>query len=159
MPRPGSAHGIAVTSAITYLGSRFGRGGPNPGWIFIVEPELHLADDVVVPDIAGWTVARMPKIPDTPWFSLPPDWVGEALSSSTASVDRVKKARVDARAGVGWFWIVDPSQRSVEVLRLAGERYSLHSGCLLGERLSLEPFSSETFDPVGWWLDSETPAR
>ncbi len=50
------------------------------------------------------------------------------------------EARVYARSGIGWYWILDSSQRTIEVLKLA-------------ERLSLEPFSTETFDPVGWWLD------
>ncbi len=36
---------------------RHGRGGPG-GWIFLVEPELHLGPHVVVPDIAVHRRAR-----------------------------------------------------------------------------------------------------
>ncbi len=155
MPRPGTAHGLTVTRTSAFLETRFGGGGPGAGWVLMVEPDLHLGDDVLVPDIGGWTTARMPRLPDAPWLSVPPDWVCEALSPSTAGIDRVKKTRVYARSGIGWYWILDPSQRTIEVLKLVGDRYSLHSTCMLGERLSLEPFSTETFDPVGWWLDTD----
>ena len=59
-----------------------GQGGPG-GWWIIDEPELHLGDDVLVPDIAGWRRARMPTYPETAYFTLSPDWVCEVLSPST----------------------------------------------------------------------------
>jgi hypothetical protein len=30
-----------------------GRGGPG-GWWIVDEPELHLGQDILVPDLAGW---------------------------------------------------------------------------------------------------------
>lgn len=36
-----------------------GRGGPG-GWIILDEPELHLSEDVLLPDLAGWHRERMP---------------------------------------------------------------------------------------------------
>ena len=54
-PRPAPPHAVASSS----LGSdllttfQFGRGGPG-GWWIIFEPELHVGDDILVPDLAGW---------------------------------------------------------------------------------------------------------
>ena len=52
------------------------------------EPELHLGRDVVVPDLAGWRLERMPELPETAYFELAPDWVCEVLSPSTEAYDR-----------------------------------------------------------------------
>ena len=77
-PRPALPH--ARTSSV--LGGRARRtvrpraGGPG-GWWIIDEPELHLGDDVLVPDLAGWRRERMPGFPAGPWTDLAPDWVCE----------------------------------------------------------------------------------
>lgn len=54
-PRPAGPHAVAATVLIGELEPRFrrGKGGPG-GWIILAEPELHLGEDVLVPDIAGW---------------------------------------------------------------------------------------------------------
>lgn len=54
-PRLAGPH-AAVTSALSdELGPPFrrGRGGPG-GWVILYEPELHLGDDILVPDLVGW---------------------------------------------------------------------------------------------------------
>jgi hypothetical protein len=48
------------------------------------EPELHLGDDTLVPDLAGWRRERLPSVPDAPAMTLAHDWVCEILSPSTA---------------------------------------------------------------------------
>ena len=57
----------------------------------MVEPELHLGADILVPDLAGWRRERMPELPDAPFLTLAPDWVCEVLSPSTAAIDRSEK--------------------------------------------------------------------
>ncbi len=61
MTRPSGPH-TAVASALGDLLVPFkrGRGGPG-GWIILDEPELHLGEHIVVPDLAGWRVERMPR--------------------------------------------------------------------------------------------------
>ena len=55
--------------ASSYLGGELtglfgkGRGGPG-GWWIIDEPELHLGEDILVPDLAGWRRDRMADLPD-----------------------------------------------------------------------------------------------
>jgi hypothetical protein len=54
-PRPAPRHALASSSLGGELDGLYfkGRGGPG-GWWIIDEPEIHLGDNVLVPDIAGW---------------------------------------------------------------------------------------------------------
>src|SRR3989304_8321092 len=63
-PRPAIPHGVCMTSLTAELAGpfQFGRGGPG-GWWILVEPELHLAADVLVPDLAGWRRDRLAGVP------------------------------------------------------------------------------------------------
>lgn len=84
-PRPSPRHGVMSTELQVELGPPFRRGSGGPGgWVFIVEPALHLGDHVIVPDIAGWRRKRLPHLPETAWIETPPDRLCEALSPSTA---------------------------------------------------------------------------
>ena len=127
-----------------------GRDGPG-GWILLFEPELHLGDDVLVPDFAGWRRERMPQPPRTAAFTLAPDWVCEVLSPSTAVLDRAAKLPVYAREGVQHVWLVDPVLRTLEVFRLHEGRYSLlitHTG---KGRVRVEPFEALELELAYLW--------
>jgi Uma2 family endonuclease len=55
-PRPATPHARAATNLTIELGGPFGSGkdgGPG-GWVILIEPELHLVGQVMVPDLAGW---------------------------------------------------------------------------------------------------------
>jgi mono/diheme cytochrome c family protein len=54
-----------------------GQGGLG-GWLIIDEPELHLGEDVLVPDLAGWRRSRMPQLPDTASTDVVPTWSADA---------------------------------------------------------------------------------
>ena len=66
LPRPLPRHAFALRSLSGEISSPFqkGRGGPG-GWIFLCEPELHLRDEVLVPDLAGWRRERLPAVPES----------------------------------------------------------------------------------------------
>lgn len=66
-PRPAAPHAVASSALGVEVGGafQFGRGGPG-GWWILDEPELHLAADVLVPDLAGWRRQRMPTKPERP---------------------------------------------------------------------------------------------
>ena len=70
-PRPAPPHAVASSRLGFDLGGPFdrGRGGPG-GWWIIDEPELHLGEDILVPDLAGWRRDRMVELPDTAYFTL-----------------------------------------------------------------------------------------
>jgi Uma2 family endonuclease len=118
-PRPGAPHAKAASVLGMDLGGPFdrGRGGPG-GWLLLDEPELHLDEDIVVPDLAAWRRSRMPDVPIGAYFSLAPDWICEVLSVSTQAIDRTEKMSIYAREGVRHAWLVDPLARTLEVYRL-----------------------------------------
>ena len=78
-PRPAMPHALASSRLGGELTGPFdrGRGGPG-GWWIIDEPELHLGEEIVVPDLAGWRRERMPDYPDIAYVTLAP---GGARSS------------------------------------------------------------------------------
>ena len=125
-PRPANRHALAGSVLGTLLQSRFqfGEGGPG-GWWILDEPEVHFQRNVVVPDIAGWRRERMPEVPAAAHFTLAPDWICEVLSPSTGRIDRSRKLPLYAKEGVPYVWLVDPEQRTVEVLVLHAGRYSI----------------------------------
>ena len=103
-----------------------GRGGPG-GWRILFEPELHLGNDVAVPDVAGWRRERMPALPERAYWTEAPDWLCEVLSPSTAAIDRAKKLAIYARERVAHVWLVDPVARTLEILRLGAGRWTIVS--------------------------------
>jgi Uma2 family endonuclease len=151
-PRPAPRHAKASSALVGILHAPFnaGRGGPG-GWTILFEPELHLSDDVLVPDIAGWRRERLPSLPETAWFSLAPDWICEILSPSTAALDRVKKLGIYARESVAHAWLVDPIARTLEILRLEGSHWTIvgtHAGA---EIVRGEPFTDGEIDLAALW--------
>jgi Uma2 family endonuclease len=52
-----------------------------------------------------------------------PDLLVEVLSPSHPERDLIVKRDLYARNGVGEYWIVDPADRSVQILKLSGNRY------------------------------------
>lgn len=125
-PRPAARHARASSRLGGELDGPFdrGRGGPG-GWILLDEPELHLQSDIVVPDLAGWRRERMPTFPyDAAFFTLAPDWICEVLSPSTSKIDRGDKLEIYAREEVRHAWLLDPADRTLEVLRLESGRWT-----------------------------------
>lgn len=157
-PRPSSVHAFAASGLGMDLGAAFqrGRGGPG-GWFIIDEPELHLGPepDVVVPDLAGWRVERMPVFPDVPYFELSPDWVCEVVSPSTAGRDRTIKLEIYRRENVGHYWIVDPVARTLEVLRLDGESYRIVSTYAGAAAVRAEPFEAVELELASLWPQTQ----
>ena len=123
-PAPLPKHSKAQGAIRRFIGGPFddddGRGGPGGWWIF-VEVDIQLGDhDIVRPDLAGWKRARLPE----PWDLRPiptvPDWICEVISPSNAAYDRVTKAQLYANHGVPYFWLVDPTERTLESFQLSG---------------------------------------
>jgi Uma2 family endonuclease len=58
----------------------------------------------------------------------PPDLIVEVLSPSNRVHDEVTKRALYARAGVREYWIVDPDQRTLQILSLDGNAVHAESG-------------------------------
>jgi Uma2 family endonuclease len=157
-PRPGARHAAAASALGEELGPPFkrGRGGPG-GWLILFEPELHLGEHVLVPDLAGWHRERLPQVGDEAFFTLVPDWVCEVLSPSTAGLDRVRKLPVYGHAGVHHVWLVDPAARTLEVLERQSEQWLLLAAYEGGLRVRAAPFDAIELDLGVLWADA-TPA-
>lgn len=153
-PRPAPRHAQALTSLGDELVSPFykGRGGPG-GWWILSEPELHLGPHVLVPDIAGWRRERMPKLPETAWFELAPDWICEVLSPGTARIDRVEKMPIYAEYGVRHAWLVDPDIRTLEAFENQDGRWLLLKAFENDNAVSIAPFDAITFNLATLWAD------
>lgn len=151
-PRPAGPHTLAASVLGVDLGGPFhhGRGGPG-GWWIVDEPELHLGEDIVVPDLAGWRRERMPEFPKTAFFTLAPDWLCEVLSPSTERLDRARKLRVYAREGVGHAWLVNPEARTLEVYRRSEERWLLLATHASDALVRAEPFDAIELDLLPLW--------
>jgi Uma2 family endonuclease len=127
--------------------------GEPGGWVILPEPELHLGPrpDVVIPDVAGWTVARMPSLPREATITLAPDWVCEVISPSTEGIDRGKKRRIYRREGVRWYWLLNVDLRALEVYRLVEGRW-LEVETYEGDvRVRVEPFDAIELDLSRLW--------
>lgn len=153
-PRPAGPHAAATAALGEELGPPFkrGRGGPG-GWILLDEPELHLGDHVLVPDLAGWRRERLPAVPNAPYFTLSPDWVCEVLSKATAKIDRTEKLPIYLEHGVGHAWLVDPILRTLEVLRVASGRWSIAGVHKDDAKVRAEPFDAIELDLAVLWAD------
>ena len=151
-PRPASPHAAAASAIGEELGPPFkrGKGGPG-GWVILDEPELHLGDDILVPDLGGWRRERMPEMPHVAAFELAPDWVCEVLSPSTAKLDRGEEVPAYARAGVGHIWLVDPLEQYLEVLRLDGATYRIIATHIASSCVRAEPFDAFELDLSVLW--------
>ena len=151
--RPAVAHSIARSVLGSTIGPPFlhGRSGLGVWWI-VDEPQIHLGEDIVVPDIAGWRGERMSVPPDAAYFTLAPDWVCEVLSPSTRKLDLGGKSSVYARADVKYIWFVDPIARSLETKVLRGGKWveiaTLHDD----GTVSLPPFEAISFSLGDLWL-------
>ncbi|MYB12679.1 MAG: Uma2 family endonuclease [Rhodospirillaceae bacterium] len=145
-PRPAMPHALASSALGAKIGDpfNFGKGGPG-GWWIIDEPELHLGEDILVPDLAGWRRERMPDFPDTAFVTLVPDWVCEVLSPSTRDLDRHGKRPVYAREGVAHLWFIDPEARDLEAFELRNGEWVLIATARNDDPVSIPPFEAISF--------------
>ncbi len=151
-PRPAPPQVLAHLNLLGFLNQtfQFGRGGPG-GWWILDEPELHLGADIEVPDIGGWRKERMPRLPDTAYFTLAPDWVCEALSPSTREFDLDCKQAVYARESVRHLWFVDPIARSLEAFALRDMKWVMIDTLFETACVSLSPFDAISFNLGELW--------
>jgi Uma2 family endonuclease len=140
-PGPALRADAAAVTPGRLLFRPLGRDEGSDRWQILPEPELHLGADIVVPRLAGWRGSRLRDLPDTSYFSLPPDWVCEIQSSGTASF-RARKMAVYAGERVSHAWLIDPVGRTIEARRLEGGRWTSVATHVGSEIVHLEPFEA-----------------
>ena len=152
--RCGIRLGYTTSTLDKKIGSPYQLGdGDGPGgWIILVEPEVKLGENIVVPDLGGWKSERFPQPEETNWISIAPDWACEVLSPGTLRLDRVKKMPLYGQFGVSHFWMIDPVAKTLEVFRLESGRWSLLGAFSEDERVRAEPFLEIEIDLSILWL-------
>jgi Uma2 family endonuclease len=159
-PRPAGPHGVVASKLLGRIDGAFGDGEGAPGgWIIIFEPELHLEDEILVPDIAGWKVERLPvEARMGAYFTIVPDWVCEVLSSRTAIRDREIKAPCYARHGVNHLWLVEPIDGHVDAFERREEGW-LWLGSWSDAEARIPPFDAVALDLASIWALIGGPKR
>lgn len=161
-PRPVPRDSAAVLALAEVLVGPFQRGigGPS-GWIFLVEPELHLGEHAIVPDLAAWRTERLPaSAVDKSYIEVALDWVLEALSPSTERYDRGDKRRIYAEFGVPCLWHLDPRVRSLETFIRSDRAWTVGSTYFETDDVCAAPFGVITFSlGLMWPFDMPPPAH
>jgi Uma2 family endonuclease len=158
-PRPRVRHAIVASSLGEEILGPFqkGRNGPG-GWWILDEPELHLGEDVVVPDLAGWRRERMTVPPDAAFLTLAPDWACEILSPGTRRLDLTRKRALYAEHGVAHLWFVDPDARTLEAFALDGGAWRLAAALGGAEEARVAPFDAVAFPLDALWAPEGSDA-
>lgn len=145
VPSPGERH-QSISGNLEFILRGFVRDH-NLGYIYYAPFDVLLSEEEVLqPDILFVSGERSHIItPDN--IQGAPDLVIEILSPGTAERDRTYKRTLYARHGVKEYWLVDPKQRTIEVLSLGergfnlvgmyGEKDALESPLLLGLTIKL----------------------
>lgn len=159
--RPRFSHASVASSLTAELVAPFQRGRGGPGnWTFLYEPELHLNDDILVPDLAGWRCERLPVIEDVAFETIPPDWLCEILSRSTEKIDRIDKLPIYAAAGVKHVWLIHPIRRTLEVFRHHDGKWLTVATHHDDQRVRAEPFDEVEIDlSILWHRLASPPPR
>jgi Uma2 family endonuclease len=102
--------------------------------------------------------ASDPAIPADTYFSIAPDWVCEVLSPSTERIDRSRKLRIYAEAGIAHAWLVNPVERTLEVLRLREGAWTILAVLTGSDVVRAEPFDAIEIGLGDLWVDSTPPS-
>jgi Uma2 family endonuclease len=143
---PSGAHGGAQAGVVAALGPPFqrrsGGGGPG-GWWIATEVELLLeTSDVVRPDVMGWRRESSPERPTGMPVKVRPDWICEIVSPSGATDDTVKKLRLYHQVAISHYWIVDPRETTLTVMRWSRDGYVTLMRAERHEVVRAEPFQA-----------------
>ncbi len=134
-------------------------GGDLPGgWLFAAEQLVRFASGRTLrPDVAGWRLERLPVPPadEDAVIAVRPDWIAEIVSSSNAGNDLVKKRRIYYQHGVPHYWIIDPRDAILTVLRWTPDGYIEALVAEREERVRAEPFESVEFLVGGLFGDED----
>lgn len=120
-PAPTSEHQSIAANLFTKL-ILFIRG-KKLGKLFFAPLDVILSDeDVVQPDLVFISKDHEERIQERGVWG-PPDLVIEILSPSTEHRDLIVKRKLYGRYGVREFWIVDPKNKTIEVMGWQGSEF------------------------------------
>lgn len=160
---PSGEHGDAQSWIVSLVKPRFQRpsdgSGRTGGWWIATEVEVLLDGvEVVRPDILGWRRERCPARPTGNPVKQRPDWICEVVSRSNAKHDTIKKLRLYHRVAIPHYWLVDPQDATLTVMRWSSDGYVTLLRAERGEVVRPEPFEQIEL-AVGTLFGDDPPAR
>jgi Uma2 family endonuclease len=141
-PTPGHSDAQGGSYARLRESFRDGRGGGPGGWRFYIALDVRLGGEIFRPDVCGYRRERLPLSPRERPLTLVPDWICEVLSPSHQSNDRVEKRETYFRSGVPHYWLIDPEEGTLEVLRRTDLAYAIVLSARKGQSVRAEPFDA-----------------
>jgi Uma2 family endonuclease len=144
---PSGEHGAAQAGIVGNVQPRFqrkpgGGGGPGGWWIATEVEILVETGDIVRPDIVGWRRERCPERPAGIPVKHRPDWICEIISFSSAASDTIDKLRLYHRVAIPHYWIADPRDATLTVLRWSPDGYVTRLRAGHDEIVRAEPFEA-----------------
>jgi Uma2 family endonuclease len=143
---PSGEHADAQAGVIGAVRSPFqrsrGSGGPGGWWIFTEVEVRFPSNEIVRPDVAGWRRERCPERPTGMPVTIAPDWVCEVVSASNAKHDTIKKLRLYHKVAIPHYWLVDPRDATLTVMRWSDAGYVTVMRAERGEVVRAEPFDA-----------------
>lgn len=121
------------------------------GWFLLFGPYVWFGSDLLRVDLSAWKNERWRPVRRDP--TVAPDWICEILSPRTARFDRATKLPIYARAGVSHLWLIDPSLKVMEVLRLRAGKWQIESVFQNQDKVRAEPFEAIELDLALLWED------
>lgn len=120
-PSPNMKHQLVLgnlfVSLTTFVAAR------KLGLVFVAPFDVVMSDiNVVQPDILFISKERMDVLTKANVQGVP-DIAIEVLSPGTRRKDQTKKRQAYERHGVQEYWIVDPEDDSLRILRLSGRKF------------------------------------
>ncbi|HXG61518.1 MAG TPA: Uma2 family endonuclease [Planctomycetota bacterium] len=120
-PSPRFRHQKAVLNLAAILREHSRSRGL--GLVLAAPMDVHLpSGDIVQPDVLFLASNNPARRED--WIRGVPDLIVEVLSPENPERDRLVKRRLYEQNAVREYWIVDPEERSVEILGLSGSAFS-----------------------------------
>lgn len=147
---PSGEHGTAQAGLVGTVQPRFQRkpgGGDFPGgWWIATEVEILLeTGEIVRPDVIGWRREHCPERPTGNPVKLRPDWICEVISPSNAQNDTINKLRLYHRVAIPHYWLADPRDATLTVLRWSSDGYVTRLRAGRSEVVRAEPFEAIEF--------------
>jgi Uma2 family endonuclease len=143
---PSGEHGDAQAGVVGAVRAPFqrpaGRGGPGGWWIATEVEVLFETGDVARPDVVGWRRERCPGRPTGIPIKVRPDWICEIVPPSNATDDTVKKLRLYHRVAIPHYWLVDPRESTLTVMRWSRDGFVTVMRAERGEVVRPEPFDA-----------------
>lgn len=121
VPSPNEDH-QRVLANLFYIFSRYVRKN-DTGIVYCAPFDILFSEeDIVQPDII-FVSNENKKIITKDNIKGAPDMLVEILSPSTSKRDIGIKKKLYARHGVREYWIINPEDKTIEILRLHGKQY------------------------------------